>query len=261
MGDLVETMLRGSLNVFREGDRRSSRRLCNASTTSVDRLHEAIKLSLQVSREPLNGEREPALGRRSCAFTTNLEHVGDIIDKNLLELAEKKIQHQLRFSPEGCGRDRGAPRPRARQSAAGAGRLHVGRRGDGAPAARREGGGARRERQAGREPPRAAARRPDREHRDSSALHLDILRDLKRIHSHICAVAYPLLDEAGQLYRSRLKRVERRAMQEDVEEDRRQRPAEPAPAGAEAPAGAPPPQEPAAPETESRAPEPRQAAR
>ena len=49
---------------------------------------------------------------------------------------------------------------------------------------------------------------------DSSALHLDILRDLKRIHSHICAVAYPLLDEAGQLYRSRLKRVERRAMQE-----------------------------------------------
>ena len=34
---------------------------------------------------------------------------------------------------------------------------------------------------------------------DSSALHLDILRDLKRIHSHICAIAYPLLDEAGQL--------------------------------------------------------------
>ena len=51
-----------------------------------------------------------------------------------------------------------------------------------------------------------------RESIDSSALHLDVLRDLKRIHSHICAVAYPLLDEAGQLYRSRLKRVERRAL-------------------------------------------------
>ncbi|MGH6913340.1 MAG: hypothetical protein ACREH3_06495, partial [Geminicoccales bacterium] len=45
-----------------------------------------------------------------------------------------------------------------------------------------------------------------RESIDSSGLHLDILRDLKRIHSHLCAVAYPLLDDAGQLHRSRLKR-------------------------------------------------------
>jgi phosphate:Na+ symporter len=67
---------------------------------------------------------------------------------------------------------------------------------------------------------------------DSSALHLDILRDLKRIHSHICAVAYPLLDEAGQLYRSRLKRVERRAMQDEETSERRASaapPDEPAP--------------------------------
>jgi phosphate:Na+ symporter len=69
---------------------------------------------------------------------------------------------------------------------------------------------------------------------DSSALHLDILRDLKRIHSHICAIAYPLLDEAGQLYRSRLKRVERRALQED-QADR------PAPAPEASDHAAPPP--------------------
>ncbi|HYZ27194.1 MAG TPA: PhoU domain-containing protein, partial [Geminicoccaceae bacterium] len=50
---------------------------------------------------------------------------------------------------------------------------------------------------------------------DSSALHLDVLRDLKRIHSHICAVAFPILDEAGQLHRSRLKRFDRQAMAED----------------------------------------------
>ena len=29
---------------------------------------------------------------------------------------------------------------------------------------------------------------------DSSSLHLDVLRDLKRIHSHICSVAYPVLE-------------------------------------------------------------------
>ena len=41
---------------------------------------------------------------------------------------------------------------------------------------------------------------------------LDIVRALKRIHSHICAVAFPILDEAGQLYHSRLKRFDREAM-------------------------------------------------
>ena len=31
---------------------------------------------------------------------------------------------------------------------------------------------------------------------ETTSLHLDILRDLKRIHSHICSVAYPVLDAA-----------------------------------------------------------------
>jgi phosphate:Na+ symporter len=43
---------------------------------------------------------------------------------------------------------------------------------------------------------------------ESSSLHLDILRDLKRIHSHICSVAYPVLERAGELQPSRLKELE-----------------------------------------------------
>ena len=39
---------------------------------------------------------------------------------------------------------------------------------------------------------------------DLSAMQLDVLRDLKRINSHLAAVAYPILDAAGQL-RSRLR--------------------------------------------------------
>jgi phosphate:Na+ symporter len=39
-------------------------------------------------------------------------------------------------------------------------------------------------------------------------LHLDILRDLKRIHSHICSVAYPVLETAGELQPNRLKEVD-----------------------------------------------------
>jgi len=40
-----------------------------------------------------------------------------------------------------------------------------------------------------------------------SALQLDVLRDLKRINSHLTSVAYPILDAAGQL-RSRLRTTE-----------------------------------------------------
>ena len=43
---------------------------------------------------------------------------------------------------------------------------------------------------------------------ESSSLHLDVLRDLKRIHSHICSVAYPVLERAGALQPSRLRVVD-----------------------------------------------------
>lgn len=34
---------------------------------------------------------------------------------------------------------------------------------------------------------------------ETTSLHLDVLRDLRRIHSHICSVAYPVLDAGGEL--------------------------------------------------------------
>jgi len=43
---------------------------------------------------------------------------------------------------------------------------------------------------------------------DTTSLHLDVVRDLKRIHSHICSVAYPVLEAAGELEPSRLRRIE-----------------------------------------------------
>jgi phosphate:Na+ symporter len=45
---------------------------------------------------------------------------------------------------------------------------------------------------------------------ESSALHLDIIRDFKRINSHITSVAYPILEQAGELRSSRLVMAERR---------------------------------------------------
>jgi phosphate:Na+ symporter len=45
---------------------------------------------------------------------------------------------------------------------------------------------------------------------ETSSLHLDV-RDLKRIHSHICSVAYPVLEAAGELQPNRLKESDHEA--------------------------------------------------
>lgn len=42
----------------------------------------------------------------------------------------------------------------------------------------------------------------------TSAIHLDIIRDLKRIHGHLTAVAYPILEGSGELAESRLRASE-----------------------------------------------------
>ena len=33
---------------------------------------------------------------------------------------------------------------------------------------------------------------------ETTSMHLDVLADLKRIHSHICSVVYPVLEAAGE---------------------------------------------------------------
>jgi phosphate:Na+ symporter len=49
---------------------------------------------------------------------------------------------------------------------------------------------------------------------ETSSLHLDLISDLKRINSHICSIAYPILDSAGALAPSRL-RSPRKAERDD----------------------------------------------
>ena len=40
---------------------------------------------------------------------------------------------------------------------------------------------------------------------ETSSLHLDLLSDLKRINSHICSIAYPILDVANAQVTNRLR--------------------------------------------------------
>src|ERR1700719_1680834 len=101
MGDVVERMLRQAMTALMSNDRKLVVEVSRMDNI-VDRLDEAIKLYLtKVTRESLD-DRDGRRAMEIIAFAINLEHIGDIIDKNLMELASKKIKHKYEFSKEGA---------------------------------------------------------------------------------------------------------------------------------------------------------------
>ena len=203
MGDVVESMLKQAMTVLQSNDRKLAAEVSRLDNV-VDRLDEAIKLYVtKLTRESLD-DREGARAMEIIAFAINLEHIGDIIDKNLMELAVKKIKHGYEFSREGAAeleafhrrilenlklafsvfinqdlriaRKLIEEKTQLRAAELGSADSHLSRLREGRP-----------------------------ESIETSSLHLDILRDLKRIHSHICSVAYPVLEAAGELQPNRLK--------------------------------------------------------
>ena len=98
LGDKVADMLRQTIDALERNDPRIVRAI-EAEDDAVDRLYEAIKLYLvQTSRNEL-GEEDGKRYVEILTFTTNIEHIGDIIDKNLMELATKKIRNRYAFPP------------------------------------------------------------------------------------------------------------------------------------------------------------------
>lgn len=175
-------------------------------TMAVDKLDEPIKLYVtRLTRESLD-ERDGYRAMEIISFSINLEHIGDIVDKNLMELAQKKIKRKLVFSRQGA-----AELEAFHQEVLGNLKLafSVFMSGD-VKIARQlmaEKAALRTAELAAAESHLARLREGRPESIESSSLHLDILRDLKRIHSHICSVAYPVLERTGALQPGRLRTV------------------------------------------------------
>ena len=197
MGDIVEVMLRQVMAAMMTNDRAlvdEVSRMDNA----VDGLDEAIKLYLtKLTRGSLD-EREGRRAMEIISFAINLEHIGDIIDKNLSELAAKKIKRRFQFSPEGA-EELSAFHKRIMDSL----RIAFGvfMSGDVGEARKLLADKAllRNTELAATERHLDRLREGRPETIETTSLHLDVLRDLRRIHSHICSVAYPVLDAAGEL--------------------------------------------------------------
>jgi phosphate:Na+ symporter len=197
MGDHVEVMLRKVMTAMMTNDRALVDEV-SKSDNAVDSLDEAIKLYVtKLTRGSLD-EREGKRAMEIVSFAINLEHIGDIIDKNLSELATKKIKRRLQFSAEGS-EELSAFHKRIVDSL----RIAFGvfMSGDVNEARKLlvEKAGLRNTELAATERHLDRLREGRPETIETTSLHLDVLRDLRRIHSHICSVAYPVLDAAGEL--------------------------------------------------------------
>ncbi len=197
MGDHVEIMLRKVMAAIMTNDRALVDQVSQMDN-SVDGLNEAIKLYVtKLTRGSLD-EREGKRAMEIVSFAINLEHMGDIIDKNLSELATKKIKRRFQFSPEGA-EELSAFHKRTTDSL----RIAFGvfMSGDVTEARKllAEKALLRNAELAATERHLDRLREGRPESIETTSLHLDVLRDLRRIHSHICSVAYPVLDAAGEL--------------------------------------------------------------
>ena len=203
IGDVVEQMLAGMLVVLKTNDRALAQRLRKLDDT-VDDLYTAVKLYLtQISREAL----EVKEGRRwtdIVSFTINMEQVGDIVERIVTELEDKKIEKGRNFSDAGMTEicdlhARVIANLRLGMSVFLDGELKSAQELLAQKVLFRDleraYANSHLERLAGN----------TLESIETSSLHLDLISDLKRINSHISSIAYPILEQAGVLARTRLK--------------------------------------------------------
>ena len=201
--DVVETMLRGVLPVLRDSDLVLAERLRQMDDT-VDQLYSAIKFYLtQISREALS-ERESRRWTDIVSFTINMEQIGDSTERVLLDIEDKLIHKQRSFSEAGM-----AEVCHLHERLLANLRLGMGVFLDGHV---RDAQRLLEEKARFRDLEHAYAANHIARLRDNSAqsietssLHLDLLSELKRINSHICAIAYPILESKGALSATRLR--------------------------------------------------------
>ena len=204
--DVVETMLVGMLSVIRNNDLKLAQDLRKLDD-HVDELYSAIKYYLtKISREAL-GEEESRRWTDIIGFTINMEQVGDIVERILIDIEDKKIKKGRSFSDAGMAEicelhARLIDNLRLGMSVFLNGSV-------------RDAQKLLEEKARFRDLERAYASTHlsrltgnTMQSIETSSLHIDLISDLKRINSHICSIAYPILDSAGALAPSRLRQAQ-----------------------------------------------------
>lgn len=205
VGDYVNEMLVALGRLMKEQDRSAAEYVRQLDDT-VDSLYKAIKLYLtKVSRSPMT-ELESRRWTDIVSFTINLEQVGDIIEKSANDVVGKNLDRQRSFSPAGLAELMDLhERLRVNLGLA----MNVFLNNDVQDAQRLVAEKVKFRELELQNYEKHLARLADQtvQSLETSSLHLDLMRDLKRINSHFCSVAYPILESAGVLSESRLRKV------------------------------------------------------
>jgi len=204
MSDVLETMLLGLRDTLERADRRQigeTRRLDDV----LDKINGAIKAYVTALDPEALSEADHRRLREILTFAINIEQAGDVVERNLLGLCRKMGKRGLAFSQSGQEEILGMI-DRLVVNVRTAGSLFMS--GD-ERAARMLGA----EKETFRRLEAAATdahferlRAGRIDTAETSAMHLDALRDLKAVNTHlVAAAAYPVLETKGELLPTRLR--------------------------------------------------------
>jgi phosphate:Na+ symporter len=207
LADMLEAMLLAARDAFSADDRKriaEARRIDDV----LDRLNSAIKAYLTGLDSEATSEVDQRRIEEILAFTINLEHAGDVVDKNLLGHAAKRLKRNIAL-----------PQQQTEELADIIARLVANLRTAASVFVTADVRAARMlaaEKETFRELETAATeehfahiRAGHVQAAEASAWRLDLLRDLKRINDHlVAAAAYPLLKGQGELLPTRLRENE-----------------------------------------------------
>ena len=204
MADVLEAMLHGAADALEKGDRNRIAETKRLDDT-LDRLNSAIKEYLAGFDPDTMAEADNRRLIEILTFATNLEHAGDVVDRSILGIAAKRLKRGLSFSAEGQAEILPmVERLCTNLRSAAAVFMTEDRRAARILADEKE---AFRDLEAASTEAHFARLRAGRAGTaETSSLHLDLIRDLKRVNTHLVAAgAYPVLKEQGNLLSSRVR--------------------------------------------------------
>ncbi len=202
MGDIIQKMLEDTLKVFKTNDEKLLEKIRDEDDT-VDKIYNGLKNYMAKLSQEFMDPKEAQRYVQILTFSTNMEHIGDVIDKNLMALAQKKIKSQNSFSEAGFKEIEHIHKlvvesVQLAQSLFISGDKETARRLiEGKEIIRQaetDGMTTHIHRLRGAVPETIA----------TSSLHLDIIRDYRRINAYISTVAFPILEESGEVHKTRL---------------------------------------------------------
>ena len=203
MAEVSQNMVVSSLAVMKD-DNEMLRHEIIKNEDTVDEFYDSIKLYIaRILQEELSpAESQQALNILN--FTTNMEHIGDIVNNSLMEISGRKISKHIHFSKEGfseilsiheevCANYDLAINTFVSNDCELARVLYE------------------KKQELHKLEKRSVSKHLQRlgkgiaDSLETSSMHIDVVRDYKRVNSLLSSIAYPILFASGEMLETRLK--------------------------------------------------------